>query len=94
MTQPRRAAAAGGELLERLRKVLELEQRKGCADTAVMGGLDGFLRTMLERNGLPADSPSGRGAVAAPDRRTEQPADHRRDNDGISVRTSRAGIRP
>ncbi len=29
--------------LEQLKKVLELEQAKGCVDTAVMGGLDRFL---------------------------------------------------
>ena len=66
MKQPRRAAASGGELLERLRKVLELEQRKGCADTAVMGGLDRFLGTILERNGLPSDSPAVRAIRSLP----------------------------
>jgi len=29
---------------EPLRKVLELEMEKGCQDSAVIGGLDGFLR--------------------------------------------------
>ena len=29
---------------ESLRKVLELEMEKGCQDSAVIGGLDGFLR--------------------------------------------------
>ena len=36
--------------MESLRKVLELEQAKGFADTAVIGGLDGFLRRLLEGN--------------------------------------------
>jgi ATP-dependent DNA helicase RecG len=30
-------------ILERLNKILELEQAKGCSDTAVIGGLDRFL---------------------------------------------------
>jgi len=36
--------------VESLRKVLELEEAKGFADTAVIGGLDGFLRRLLEGN--------------------------------------------
>jgi ATP-dependent DNA helicase RecG len=34
--------------VESLRKVLELERAKGFADTAVLGGLDGFLRRLLK----------------------------------------------
>ena len=52
----RRATAADG--LDRLRKVLAHERRKGFDDSAVAGGLDAFLRTVLERNGLPASSPA------------------------------------
>jgi ATP-dependent DNA helicase RecG len=36
--------------VESLRKVLELERAKGFADTAVIGGLDGFLRRLLKGN--------------------------------------------
>ena len=32
-----------------LRKVLELEQKKGCANTAVIGGLDSFMRGWVDR---------------------------------------------
>ena len=38
-----------------LRKVLALERQKGCRDTAVVGGLDGFLERWLER--LPDQPP-------------------------------------
>jgi len=44
------------EGLERFRKVLELERAKGYADTAVMGGLDRFLRALLESDRLPPGS--------------------------------------
>lgn len=44
---------------ERLRRVLELEQDKGYADAAVIGGLDGFLsRCAAELEGLALPSPS------------------------------------
>ena len=38
-----------------LRKVLALERQKGCRDTAVVGGLDGFLARWLDR--LPDQPP-------------------------------------
>ena len=38
-----------------LRKVLALERQKGCRDTAVVGGLDGFLARWLDR--LPDEPP-------------------------------------
>ena len=66
MTQARRLATDKGEALERLRKILKLEQVKGYADTAVMGGLDRFLRTFLERDGQPSDSPVVRAIRALP----------------------------
>ena len=37
--------------LEQLKKVLELECRKGYADTAVMGGLDGYLQRLSIQDG-------------------------------------------
>ncbi|MDE2861344.1 MAG: ATP-dependent DNA helicase RecG [Chloroflexota bacterium] len=43
-----------GELVT-LRKVLALERQKGCRDTAVVGGLDGFLARWLDR--LPDQPP-------------------------------------
>ncbi len=54
------------DALERLRKILELERTKGCDDTAVMGGLDRFLRTILGRDGLPARSPAVRAIRSLP----------------------------
>jgi len=39
--------------LEDLRKVLELERAKKFSDTAVVGGLDSYLRRFLARNRLP-----------------------------------------
>jgi len=39
--------------LEDLRKVLELERAKRYSDTAVVGGLDAYLRRFLARNRLP-----------------------------------------
>ena len=62
-TQPRGAQA--GEALEQLRKVLALERTKGYADTAVMGGLDRFLSTLLEQNSLSSKSPAVRAIRAA-----------------------------
>jgi ATP-dependent DNA helicase RecG len=47
--------------VESLRKVLELERAKGFGDTAVIGGLDGFLRRLLQGN----RSPSGARLRAA-----------------------------
>ncbi|HEX5414351.1 MAG TPA: hypothetical protein VFZ25_01710, partial [Chloroflexota bacterium] len=40
-------ATADAELPRRLRNVLELERRKGYADSAVIGGLAGFLKSWL-----------------------------------------------
>ncbi|HXG42096.1 MAG TPA: hypothetical protein VNL95_05150, partial [Dehalococcoidia bacterium] len=39
--------------LEELRKVLELERAKKFSDTAVVGGLDAYLRRFLVQNRLP-----------------------------------------
>ena len=36
--------------VENLRKILELERARGFADTAVIGGLDTFLRRLLKAN--------------------------------------------
>ena len=38
------ARRAPSEAVTRLRKVLDLEMRRGCDDQAVIGGLDQFLR--------------------------------------------------
>jgi ATP-dependent DNA helicase RecG len=40
-----------------LRKILELERRKGYADTAVVGGLDRFLKNLIQRDTLGPRSP-------------------------------------
>ncbi len=47
-----------------LRRVLELERAKGFADSAVMGGLDSFLRRLLQEDRSPAAAPL-RAAVRA-----------------------------
>ncbi len=57
MSPPARRAATGGAPVEALRKVLELERKRGCADTAVYGGLDRFLHNMIGDDGFPPDSP-------------------------------------
>ena len=44
MSPSAREAPTPAALAERLRKVLLLERDKGCADTAVVGGMDAFLR--------------------------------------------------
>ncbi len=79
MSPPRRPRPGGEQPIDRLRKILELERAKGNDDTAVMGGLDRFLATILERNGLPSTSPlvqairslpsGGYRALAPPQRR-------------------------
>ena len=40
-----------------LRKILELERRKGYADTAVVGGLDRYLKNLIQRDNLGPRSP-------------------------------------
>jgi ATP-dependent DNA helicase RecG len=40
-----------------LRKILELERRKGYTDSAVMGGLDRFLKNLIQRDNLGPRSP-------------------------------------
>jgi ATP-dependent DNA helicase RecG len=40
-----------------LRKILELERRKGYADTAVLGGLDRYLKNLIQRDNLGPRSP-------------------------------------
>ena len=64
MTQARRSET--GAALQQLRKVLELERKLRYEDKAVYGGLDGFFRTLLERNGLPAESPVARAIRSLP----------------------------
>ncbi len=51
-----------------LRKILELEQRKGHADTAVMGGLDRYLKNLIERDNLGPRSPITESIMALPSR--------------------------
>ena len=58
------ARARGDEPIVRLRKVLELERKQGSRNTAVMGGLDRFLRTLVEGKGLPDGSPAS-GAIGS-----------------------------
>jgi ATP-dependent DNA helicase RecG len=41
-----------------LRKVLQLERVREWQDAAVVGGLDGLLLTIVQQDGLPADSPA------------------------------------
>ncbi|MDZ4277828.1 MAG: DEAD/DEAH box helicase, partial [Dehalococcoidia bacterium] len=59
-------AAERQETLMVLRKILELEQKKGNDDSAVVGGLDRFLGTLLERDGLAADSPVAQAIRSLP----------------------------
>jgi ATP-dependent DNA helicase RecG len=49
-----------------LRKILELERRKGYADTAVMGGLDGYLKNLIQRDNLGPRSPVTESIMALP----------------------------
>jgi ATP-dependent DNA helicase RecG len=65
--------------VETLKKVLALEQQKGNANTAVVGGLDTFIRNILLKQGVPASAtlhealrslpPSGYRSLAVPARR-------------------------
>jgi ATP-dependent DNA helicase RecG len=52
--------------VESLRKILQLERAKGYADTAVLGGLDGFLRRLLKENRSLADARLGKALQALP----------------------------
>ncbi len=47
-----------------LRKILELERRKGYADSAVMGGLDRYLKNLIQRNNLGPRSPVAASIMA------------------------------
>ncbi len=51
-----------------LRKILELERRKGYADTAVVGGLDRFLKNLIQRDNLGPSSPIMQSIMALPTR--------------------------
>jgi len=66
--------------LEHLRKVLELEKAKQYADTAVMGGLDAYLRRFLLENPLPDGHPVRKVLSALPTRgyRSLHPIQRRR----------------
>ncbi len=57
MKRARSSASPGEEELERLRKVLELERRKGWADNATVSGLDRYLAALRARDNLPSTSP-------------------------------------
>jgi ATP-dependent DNA helicase RecG len=49
-----------------LRNILELERRKGYSDRAVMGGLDRYLKRLIEGGSLAAESPIMRSIMALP----------------------------
>ncbi len=49
-----------------LRKILELERRKGYADTAVVGGLDRFLKNLIQRANLGPSSPIMQSIMVLP----------------------------
>jgi len=49
-----------------LRKILELERRKGYADTAVVGGLDRYLKNLIQRDNLGPRSPIMESIMALP----------------------------
>ncbi len=49
-----------------LLKILELERRKGYADRAVLGGLDRYLKRLIERDSLTPASPAMRSIMALP----------------------------
>jgi ATP-dependent DNA helicase RecG len=49
-----------------LRNILELERRKGYADSAVMGGLDRYLKRLIESNSLTPVSPAMQLIMALP----------------------------
>ncbi len=51
MNPAQRREAVKPQTEEQLRKILELERSRGCNDTAVVGGLDRFLRTALLGDG-------------------------------------------
>ncbi|MCJ7491314.1 MAG: ATP-dependent DNA helicase RecG [Dehalococcoidia bacterium] len=49
-----------------LRKILELERRKGYADTAVVGGLDRYLKNLIQRDNLGPRSPVTESIMVLP----------------------------
>lgn len=53
---------------ERLRRVLELERSRGFPDTAVIGGLDRMLRTLLAEGALAPGTPEHEALVTLPAR--------------------------
>src|SRR5579875_2358966 len=50
---PRPTGEGAGDVWEQLRRILHYERQRGCADTAVIGGLGRFLESWLGR--VPAD---------------------------------------
>ncbi|MEX1255194.1 MAG: ATP-dependent DNA helicase RecG [Dehalococcoidia bacterium] len=67
MSPPARRAAAATPPVEALRKVLALERQRGCNNSAVYGGLDGFLHNLLGADGFPPDSPVGQAIGSLPE---------------------------
>ena len=63
----------------KVRKVLELERNKKYQDSAVIGGLDGLLATLLEGNGLAKNTPLSNTLRSLPDNgyRSLSPNDRR-----------------
>lgn len=53
---------------EQVRKVLLLEKAKGLSDRAVLGGLDRYLKRLVENHSLGAESPLLRSIAALPSR--------------------------
>jgi ATP-dependent DNA helicase RecG len=94
VTPPRRARAPTA--LEQLHKVLTLERNKGCADSAVVGGLDRFLAALLERNGLSKDSPVRRAIRDLPQGgyRALSPEERRRWLDGTLAAAEGRAVAP
>ena len=56
MTPASRRPPGVTDTLEQFSKILALEESTGCKDTAVLGGLDTYLRNLQDRNGLPGAS--------------------------------------
>src|SRR6266508_5620515 len=53
---------------EHLRRVLEVERARGFSDTAVIGGLDRMLRTMLSEGAIPPGTPAHEALATLPAR--------------------------
>jgi len=80
------------EAARRLRNILQFERDKGCADKAVIGGLDALLRNLLAQEPQGDDTSPVLGVVQTLGRRSYAAPTHARSPGWIPTARSRPSI--